>query len=614
MMAASINNKASLMATLPSIESALLGVRGSLGLKPRPDLSKKRFKNLKMNLQNHSELSGELLIEIFDALEMDGQARKDAMGNLLEWANFDKALELNIWTGNASEKQVLWHMLAYSYVPGLARRLAFWSLAGMEAQQPLDSGMPGGEFWFLPNWDVENNTLKLPVPQVIDWLLDLLGAPSFQESKNGLGRKYLREDGGDDSVVPTLQGWHKGTKPQSAEQIKQIFGDDAVLNFSGAFLLDESLTVEKQFQAALDFVLRKGLNADALHNQIPMTVERLVLVLTGTAPSEEKQEFVRLITLRYATPLMATIRQRLRVARMMQEGYKSLLSILCGDKVDATCTDPNQNKMLQLIALFNSVYNLTIAAWKSSDSAKEQDAWFEARLAPWDKADLLLSITPSQRDTAYLVLAQRLTRKFMTMTPDSPLEDLVPLREGDAQAIIERRVLGLQHEAEEDQRLMVLIDKVRHSSPWRALEVEPSYWVLSQFAQTKNLSPNAQTLAIKRLRDVATSPGQTVQAIVLELSFLLNGEPKLRPKDILQRVQSLLDKAQASQGYDEWKAPLLRLRAKHWLMQNEFEKACTDFKAALEACLERGFGGVRGEIAVNIRQTHSNIRVSHVKA
>lgn len=550
-----------------------------------------------MNFQNHVELTGELLIEVFKALEMDEHARKDAMGNIMEWANFYKALELKIWTGNASEKQVLWHLLAYSYVPGLARRLAFWSLAGMEAQQPFDSGMPGGEFWFLPNWDAENGKLVLPVPQVIDWLLDLLDVPSFQGFQPDLERERFKANGGDDAVVRNLQNWRKGINPQSAEIIEEIFSEKTTLIFGGAFLPEINLTVEEKFHAALDFVLRKGLNGSTLHDQVPMTVERLDAVWNGTAPEEDKQEFVRLVTLRYAKPSMATIRQRLRVARLAQEGYKSLLKTLCGNEIEATCTDPAKNKLLQLLALFHNIYNLTIAAWKNADSIEDQDAWFETRLAPWDKADLLLSIVPSQGDTAYLQLAQRLTRKFMSLDPDSPLEDLVPLGESNAKAVIERRLFCLKQEAEEDLRLITLIEKVRQSSPWRVLSAEPSFWVVSQFAHTENLSPNARSLVITRLRDMATTPGQRTQTIVLELGFLLNGEAKQRPKDIQQRVQSLLDDAQSSQGYDEWKAPLLRMRAKHRLMQNDFESACKDFKAALEACSERGLGGVRGEIA-----------------
>ena len=587
------------MALIPSFENILLEVHQSLGLERDP--RKKKFAAQEMQLNNHLEMTGKILDAIFQALDMDEQACKDAITNCLEFASFNKNLELNIWTGNASEKQVLWHLLAYVYVPGVARRLAFWSFAGMKAQQPFDAGMPGGEFWFLPHWDMENNTLQLPVPQVIDWLLDLLDAPSLQKLNKELGSKDKGSDAKYDDLVRTLQNWCKGSTPKSAAQIEQLFPNNATLNFSGVFLLDENLTAENQFKKALDLALRKGLNAKTLRDQIPMTVERLEPIVNGGASEEEKQEFVRLIALRYAKPSMQTIRQRLRIARMAQDGYQRLLKTLCGTEVEPTCTDPAQNKLLQLLALFQAIYNLTIAAWQSADTNthEEEDAWFEERLAPWDKADLLLSIVPSKKETAYRILAERLTRKFMTLEPDSPLEDLVPLGEGgaDVEAVVKRRILALKQELEEDERLMALIDKVRRSSPWRALEAEQSYWVLSQFAQEKAVSPNAQAMAIKRMRDVAAAPGQTVQAIMLELHFLMNSEPKQWPKDIQQRVQLLLDEAQASQGYEEWKAPLLRLRAKHHLMQNDFEGASKDFKAALEACSERGFGGVRGEIA-----------------
>ena len=599
------------MALLPSFENILLEVHQSLGLPY--DARKKKFATQGMGLEHHIEMTGEMLHAIFKSLDMDEQACRDAMTNCLEWANFHKNLELKTWTGNASGQQVLWHFLAYACVPALARRLAFWDLAGQQRGIPFDAGMPGGEFWFLPLWDRVNGTLTLPVPQVIDWLLDLLDAPSLQGLDKVLGKKTVRENP-DSNLVRTLQNWRKGTGPQSAKKIEELFPEypeDAPLNFAGAFLCDESLASEAQFQTALALVSRKGLNAETLRHQIPMSVERLEPVLNGSASEDEKQEFVRLIALRYARPSMHAIRQRLRVARMTQDGYKRLVQTLCGTKIEAICADPAQNKLLQLIPLFQNIYNLTIGAYQNAGTVQEEDAWFEARLAPWDKVDLLLSIVPSRKETAYLELAQRLTRKFMALNADSPLEDLVALGEpgepgeigemgADAKVVIERRCLSLQQELEEDLRLIELIEKVRRSSPWRALETEPSYWVHSQFVHEKTVSPNARAMAIKRMRELATTPGQAVGPLVLELGFLLNGEPKQRPKDIQQRVQSLLDEAETeanSKGYEEWKAPLLRLRAKHRLMQNDFKGASKDFKDALAACSERGFGGARGEIA-----------------
>src|SRR3546814_14095324 len=91
---------------------------------------------------------------------------------------------------------------------------------------------------------------------------------------------------------------------------------------------------------------------------------------------------------------MSFIRRRLQVARLMQDSYTRLLKFLCPG-VAPDCADPARNKLLQLTTLFGTIYNLTIEAWQHGITYEEQDAWFEARLVPWAKADLLLSILTS---------------------------------------------------------------------------------------------------------------------------------------------------------------------------------------------------------------------------
>lgn len=59
------------------------------------------------------------------------------------------------------------------------------------------------------------------------------------------------------------------------------------------------------------------------------------------------------------------------------------LKFLCPD-VEETCTDPARNKLLQLVGLFGTTYDRTIAARENGHSREESDAWFEAQLAPWD--------------------------------------------------------------------------------------------------------------------------------------------------------------------------------------------------------------------------------------
>lgn len=286
-------------------------------------------------------------------------------------------------------------------------------------------------------------------------------------------------------------------------------------------------------------------------------------------------------------PSMRTIRRRLKIARLAQHGYEQLLEALCGD----------ENKLLQLLELFHRVYNLTIAASQHGDTDEAQDAWFEDQLVPWDKLDLLLSITPSCRVTACKDLAKQLTRKFMTLEPDSPLQDMVPIGSIFG-PIVKLRIAQLRQQHEEDLRLDGLMDRVRRSSPWRALQAEPSYWVISQIAHTENLPAEIRSMAAQRLRELATTPGQTVEALMPDISFLILCEPRRRPKDAQQRVQTLLDTVEKDQqGYEEWRAPLLNLRAKHRLMQNDFEGARVEFKDALAACSKRNFGPLRGEVA-----------------
>lgn len=582
------------MAHLPTFEETLSQIHQSLGLEFHPQ--KKRFYDFELNLGNHIKVTQEILEEIFTALNMDEQDRTDASVSLKEWSSFNKALELRVWSGNASQQQILWHMLAYSYAPAFARRLAFWSITNIQyGLPPIDVGMSGGKFWFLPCMNNNDGMFEMPMTQVMNWLLDLLGSSSVNALGGGVGSKNLREQ--NDSAIRTLHNWRKGGLPKSAMKIEELLPDNANLNFEGCFSRNDTLTLDESFDAALSFVKTKNLaNAEKLHDEIPMTLARLEAIFNGSALDDEKENFVRNIVRRYKAPEISTIRQRFKIARMMQDGYERLLKFLYPD-VAIDCADPAKNKLLQIIGLFETVYNLTIQAYQNSDSVEEQDAWFESRLASCDKADLLLSITPSEKKSAYKVLSERLSRKFLNFKPDSPLEDLVPWNIDSEAPIIQRRMLLIKEQHDEDVRLERLRERVRISSPWRALQEEDNFWVLNQLADHDDLSPKIQDIVLKRMREIAETEGQKVACNLIELGTLLNGDSKSRPKNIKQRVQQLLDESEQSAGFNEWKAPLLRLRAKHNLFLNNFIDAIIDFKAALSACSERACGGLRGEIA-----------------
>lgn len=237
-------------------------------------------------------------------------------------------------------------------------------------------------------------------------------------------------------------------------------------------------------------------------------------------------------------------RQRPLPIRM---GYIRALKFLCPG-VDRHCADFQQNKLLQVFSIYKLVYNLTVDAWRHCRDQGEaaENAWFEAHLPEWDKCGLFLSILPSRRETANLELAHWLTRGFFDMQPGAELENFVGWDALSAAPIIQRNAERALSFADEIRSELHVVERMKKSSPWRALQGESRFWVIAQVAQNSDLWPLAKQAAVQRLRDLASTPAQTVQVILLELDGHLNGERKHRSKDTQANVQSLLDEAEVN--------------------------------------------------------------------
>lgn len=579
------------MAAIPNFETILLEIRKSLGLKNRYSTDKNDdFRDHGLSLATHRAMMAAELDAVFEALEMDPAARRDVSFNMLSWVNFNQALAQNIWTCQASPQQVVWHMSAYSYAPALGRLVANWNLG-----KAFDAGMPGGEFWFLPMLDESRTRVSLPVQHVLAWLMDLLGLP-MDEIKKDLGGERAKRADAHDSMERSLYHWKAG-KALDTKSIEKYFPDDAALRFDGTFELAAGLTDAERFGAALAFVAQKGLDAEKLRAQIPMTQPgRLEAILAGTATEDEQQIFVDRLATRYARPAMQIVRQRLRAARMMQDGYERLVEFLCPG-VEATCPDPYRNKVLQLLELFKAVFNLTIEAHKHGANVQEENEWFEAQIPPLDSATLFLSILPSRFDTAYQELGGFLTRRFAELEPDAPLADLVPVAAEDLPRIVEYRLQQLVSDQVKDRQVEQLLDRIRRSSAWRILQSVDDYWVVSQVAQTVSLSPKARAVATQRMRELAPTPWHAIGAVFIDLHMAFDTEGHDRPKDLEQHVESLLAEAEASPAREVYASVLLQYRAKHHLARNDFEGAKKFFRDALDAGAGQQFGPSRGEIA-----------------
>ncbi|MCM8623984.1 MAG: ankyrin repeat domain-containing protein [Candidatus Accumulibacter sp.] len=579
------------MSTLPLTEAILLEIHQSLGCPGYRTIEKERFASAQDSFAAHKAMFEEILRGIFDALDMDPLACLDAIENLQSMADAYKSVELSTWTFDADERQILWTLLGYFFIPGLARHAAFWNL-----DSPLDQGMPGGRFWYLPEFQETdgNRSLYLPVAQVVDWLLDLLGMPLEKVAD----ARSEATDGVHEGLRRSLYNWRSGTTIHKGS-IEKYFKDQTELSFHGAFVPNDNLSPAEQFDQALVFVVRKNLTAEKLRTEIPMTrAGRLEAILDRTADDDEQSAFVGLLAVRYGIPSMHTIRQRLLFARMVQDGYSRLLKFVCPG-VDRLCADAQQNKLLQLFGIYKQVYNLTMDAWCHCRGEGEtaENAWFEDHLPPWDKQGLFLSILPSRKESANLELAMVITRLFSEMQAGAELEDHVGYDDASAMVVIKRNANRAVRLAEDLTAEVELIERLKGSWSWSQLQNERSFWVLSQAVQSQEIKPLARQAAIQRLRDLAATPSEAVQAMLFELDSLLNGNREQRPQDARDRVQALLDEVEANDGRGLWEAAILQYRAKHLLACNDFKGAEIFFRKSLDASSERNYGRLRGEAA-----------------
>ena len=372
------------MGTLPKIESVLLEINQSLGGNTAySTVQKNKFATGKISVSKQSEMMKTTILSIFEKLGVRLNSFDAIWQSLTNIANAYKGLELKTWTFNADQKQINWMLLTHFLAPGLARFSAFQAI-----QTPFDKGMPGGYFWYLPEVIESDGDKKLilPVTQVIDWLTDLLGTDVGNVANQSLDIDIQ-------NLKRSLYNWKNGINTIRYSSIYEYFPEGLSLDFEGAFILDETVSLDEQFNQALAFIKKKGLNAQKLKFELPLSEEIITDILYGKANEDEKTKLIECLLERYAQPSIEIIRQRFVVASVVQDIYHRLVKSLCPD-VDKHCVDPKNNKILQLFALYKGVYNLTIEAWRNCRDKGEfaEDMWFEDHLSEWDKESLFLSI------------------------------------------------------------------------------------------------------------------------------------------------------------------------------------------------------------------------------
>ncbi|WP_299265180.1 hypothetical protein [uncultured Psychrosphaera sp.] len=575
------------MNAIPSIESILLQVHQSLELPAYTSKQKASFAQMKRPMEKYYEQFDEILDGIYRALEIhkDKSARLDLSTYISNFSRYQKHLELNTWTFNADPEQVVWQLTSHSYISYIARGMAFWNLHDI-----TDKGMPGGKFWYLPTETEDRSSVIMPVDQVCTWLLDLLGIPLDQIRNSNFNNSAP------ETLIRNIYYWKSGKVPR-LDTIKNTFQDSSDIEFKGCLYVDSTASIGSQLETVTKFIQFKNLSSDDLSHEIPIRnpveIERII---SGESDLKSVQRFIDLMTIRYAQPTFKSIRQRLHIAKAVQDGYKRLLKYLCPG-VSLTNPKLGQNKILQLCHIYKYIYNLTIEAYQLNHGEKAENEWFDNNLHYIHKNNLFLSVAPSIGKHSGSLLGELLTKRFKIMKPDDPLIDLFD----ESPHVSEKLYKGIIKEQElwvnENNSIVKLINKIRNSSPWKAFQKEDDYSVLMQVTQSLTNNPKAFNIGLKRLKELATSTIEDSEIIQLELNYWSEIPKNKRPKETQKRVEYLLEEMEQHCEFQTWKAPTLAAKAKHYIALNDFKTASVYYKKALDACYERSYGRLRGFIA-----------------
>lgn len=577
------------MSTFPTFESVLLHIAKVLGANGKmSSKSKSKFRNVDMSMANQSETWTELLGDIADFFKLDEDAKSDLISNIFVDYNMHKSIEIGVFTSQASQRKVVWQYLARILVPLLARHSVFWQM-----DSKMDEGMPGGRFWYIPSFDSpsEPTQLHLPIPQVLDWLIDLIQDSNATIAK-GLERD-LRIYESTGVVLRNLYNWKKAKSTPEISSINHTFPDEVKIQFQGCF---EPTYTSSLFEQALIFVKKKGLSPSVLQYEIAINEDNLKRIFVGGCSIEEQDDFVAKIMLRYQVPSAGTIRLRLLVARAVQDGYEQLVKFIT-PSVDKLCIDLNKNKTLQLIQLYMDVYNRTLEAHleKRHIGESAENKYFTERLPPFLRYDLLRLVS-YDHDQHASVVSDRLNSIFSRSGEENDLDKILPSSEDDMKQIMQVIIDEGEHSNNHLTQLKVLAEKLaQNKAPFKQLKKIDDFEVVYGAIGYSYSNQNIREMILRRLNELEVTPVQSMQRIILELEDSL----LIKPFDLKteNKVINLIKEAKSNDVYEFSKAKILQLEAFHFIAQNKLSEAESNLNLAIEECKKYSFGKLRGDLA-----------------
>jgi len=236
------------------------------------------------------------------------------------------------------EKEYNWLLLKHFVIPFFAFTT---SQSFGEYSNRLDKGLPGGDFWFFPEYNAKKKKLIFPLNKLMQWLIDLSG-----ESANTFYYSFSDAN----LTEHTLKKWHTTFTIPSRKSVEE---------FANALYPLKNIFTKNSYQDALKFVKSLSLSTKELKKEIPNYNNILDKIEQQKELSEEQQRFVLYLQERWAQPSSQKIKFAFLSARISHKFYKEINEYFQATKGEQL--ELHKNSALQLYIFFQELYNATLA-------------------------------------------------------------------------------------------------------------------------------------------------------------------------------------------------------------------------------------------------------------
>lgn len=586
------------MALIPTFETLLFEVRKSFGLNDQKTAKgKSKFLLVDEDFVSHGELYKELKHDLLEHLELSPEDSSAMDTQFLSMAQHITNISQQVFTRSLSQPQVSWLMATHSIAPGLARIAAYWQL-----QDIMDKGMPSGSFWYLP--EIEGDNMVLPFTQVLRWLTHLIDDTHSLDSlindiygnDNSEG-KSSNHNSDKASIRKNLKNWQtKSGASKTAKTVNDYFDDSIKINYSNTFEVDKNLPIKKQIIRAKEYLKKNNLNTSTIGHECNIgSIVDLKRILNFQGSDEQNLGLISAIQARFARPSNKTLRYRFKIALAMQDMYLRFGKHLHGKDFQATSSDSENNKIVQILFLFKSIYNLVYKV----------ETEINPNLDPllYHQADLSVDEALSKQYPLYLTMGIQKTggKVVEAILSDFLNYAAVRLEENSLPSVVapanhsSSKDVSLYDEITLEMRKIQAEEVAIHSGHMDQDSCEILYSLIS-IIKDNNLHPDMRQKAISRATAIIKAFPFKLYAPLFEANILFFDEMRQMQNKVFENcLEELLHKKIKETGHYEYnKALYLYLKARTLFYKEDFTNSKRLFEDAVQASKTINSGIIRG--------------------